>query len=86
MRIDKFLKTSRIIKRRAVAKEASDSEKVFVNGRVAKPSTVLKVGDIIEVDYFKKRVKVVVRSLSTSTKKTDAEGMYEILEVIQKTE
>ena len=82
MRLDKFLKVSRIIKRRTVAKEASDADKVLVNGRIAKPSTELKIGDVVEVNYFKKKVVVKVLNLSTSTKKSDAEEMYEIIEII----
>ena len=82
MRLDKFLKVSRIIKRRSVAKDASDAGRISVNGKDAKPSTVLKVGDILEINYFKKKMKVKVLSLKESTKKEDADGMYEILEVI----
>jgi len=83
MRLDKFLKVSRIIKRRTVAKEASEAEKVLINGKVAKPSSMVKVGDIIEVNYYKKRVRFKVTSLQTSPKKEDAKEMYEILEVIE---
>ena len=60
MRIDKFLKVSRLIKRRTVAKEASEGEKVLINGKIAKPSTEVKIGDIIEICYYKNRVKVKV--------------------------
>jgi ribosomal 50S subunit-recycling heat shock protein len=83
MRLDKFLKVSRIIKRRTVAKEASDEERVLVNSKIAKPSTILKIGDIIEVNYFKKKVVLKVTSLSTSTKKDDAKDMYELIEVVE---
>ena len=55
MRIDKFLKVSRLIKRRTVAKEASEGEKVLINGKIAKPSTEVKIGDIISI--FKKTIK-----------------------------
>lgn len=82
MRLDKFLKVSRIIKRRSVAKEASESDKVLINGRVAKPSSTVKVGDIIEVNYYKKIVRFKVTALIASTKKNDAKEMYELLEVI----
>lgn len=84
MRLDKFLKVSRIIKRRTVAKEASESEKVLVNGKVAKPSTVLKIGDVVEVNYFKKAVIIKVVNLTPSTKKSDAEEMYELIDVVNK--
>lgn len=83
MRLDKYLKVSRLIKRRTVAKEASDSEKVIVNGRVAKPSTELKIGDIVEINYFKKTVIVKVVNLFASTKKDDAQEMYEVINVIE---
>lgn len=83
MRLDKFLKVSRIIKRRTVAKEASEADKVLINGRVAKPSSEVKIGDIIEINYFKKIVKLKVTALIASTKKEDAKEMYELLEVIE---
>lgn len=81
MRLDKFLKVSRIIKRRSVAKEASDAGRISVNGRDAKPSTVLKVGDTLEINYFKKKMIVKVLSLNENAKKDEADGMYEIIEV-----
>lgn len=81
MRLDKFLKVSRIIKRRSVAKEASDAGRIFVNGRDAKPSTVLKVGDTLEINYYKKKMIVKVLSLNENAKKDEADGMYEIIEV-----
>lgn len=83
MRLDKFLKVSRIIKRRSVAKEASDADKVLINSKVAKPSSEVKVGDIIEVNYYKKKVIIRVTSLSTSIKKEDAKEMYELIEIIE---
>lgn len=83
MRLDKFLKVSRIIKRRSVAKEASEADKVSINGRVAKPSSEVKVGDVIEVNYFKKKVRFKVTALLASTKKEDAKEMYELIEVIE---
>ncbi|NLD26331.1 MAG: RNA-binding S4 domain-containing protein [Acholeplasmataceae bacterium] len=83
MRLDKFLKVSRIIKRRTVAKEASSSEKVLVNSKIAKPSTILKVGDLVEVNYYKKKIIFKVTSLLSSTKKEDAKDMYEIVQIIE---
>lgn len=82
MRLDKFLKVSRIIKRRTVAKEASEEEKVLINDKVAKPSTQVKEGDIIKINYFRKTVVIRVASLLASPKKEDASGMYELIEVI----
>ena len=79
MRIDKFLKVSRILKRRTVAKEACDGGKVSVNGKDCKPSYELKVGDIVEIRFANGSVKFEVLALLTSTKKEDAEKMYRLL-------
>ena len=76
MRLDKYLKVSRLIKRRTVANEACDGERVMVNGRVAKASYDVKVGDVLEIRFGQKTVKVEVLELSESTKKADAVGMY----------
>ena len=79
MRLDKFLKVSRLIKRRTVANEASDAGRVMVNGKVAKSSVNVKVGDVIEIMFAQKTVKVKVLSLAESTKKEDAKDMFEYL-------
>lgn len=79
MRLDKYLKVSRLIKRRTIAKEASESERVLVNGQAAKPSKELKVGDHISIVYGKKIIEVEVTSLIDSTKKADASLMYELV-------
>ena len=76
MRIDKFLKVSRLIKRRTVANEACDAERVSANGRVVKASYDVKVGDVLVIRFGQKTVKVEVLSLSESTKKADAVAMY----------
>lgn len=76
MRLDKFLKVSRLIKRRTVANEACDGERVTVNGRTAKASYDVKIGDILEIRFGQKTVKVEVLDLSESTKKADAVAMY----------
>lgn len=81
MRIDKYLKVSRLIKRRSVAKDASTDEKIIINGKVAKPSTDVKVGDIIEIHYYKSILKVKVTDIINSSKKEDALSMYEVLSV-----
>lgn len=81
MRVDKFLKVSRLIKRRTVAKEASNEAKIMVNGKVAKPSTDLKEGDIVEINYYKSILKVKVTKLLNSSKKEDSLSMYEVIEV-----
>ena len=80
MRLDKFLKVSRIIKRRTVANEACDASHVTVNGRPAKASYEVKVDDEIEITFGARRVRVKVRSIVDSTKKADAGEMYEVLE------
>lgn len=79
MRLDKYLKVSRLIKRRTLAKEASDSERILVNGVVAKPSKEVKVGDNLTITYGKKVIEVRIISLIDSTKKTDASLMYELV-------
>ncbi len=76
MRLDKYLKVSRLIKRRTVANEACDGERVTVNGRTAKASYDVKIGDILEIHFGQKTVKVEVLNLSESTKKADAVAMY----------
>ncbi len=76
MRLDKYLKVSRLIKRRTVANEACDGERVMVNGRTAKASYDVKIGDILKIRFGQKTVKVEVLDLSESTKKADAVAMY----------
>lgn len=79
MRLDKFLKVSRLIKRRTVANEACDAGRVTVNGRPAKASLNVKVGDIIEVGFGTKSVKVRVLALADTTKKEEAKDLFEYL-------
>lgn len=79
MRIDKFLKNSRLIKRRTVAKEACDQGRVFVNDKLAKAGTEVKEGDIIRVEFGNSSISARVLRLSESCKKEDAAGMYEIV-------
>lgn len=79
MRLDKFLKVSRIIKRRQTAKEVSDAGKISVNGKVAKSSTSLNVGDEIALHYATRTLVVRVVEIKDSTKKEDAERMYEVV-------
>lgn len=76
MRLDKYLKVSRLIKRRTVANEACDGERVTVNGRTAKASYDVKIGDVLEIRFGQKTVKVEVLNLSESTKKADAVAMH----------
>ncbi len=76
MRLDKYLKVSRLIKRRTVANEACDGERVTVNGRTAKAGYEVKLGDVIEIRFGQRTLKVEVLSLNESTKKADAVAMY----------
>lgn len=76
MRLDKFLKVSRIVKRRTLSKEISDASRVKVNGRVAKPGLKLKVGDIIEVTFGRTILKVRVKKLVEHVLKDDASELY----------
>lgn len=79
MRLDKYLKVSRIIKRRPVAKEVADKGRIKVNGVLAKSSTDLKVNDQIEVRFGNKVLTVKVLEMLDSTKKEDASKMYKII-------
>ncbi|MCR5704516.1 MAG: RNA-binding S4 domain-containing protein [Eubacterium sp.] len=81
MRIDKYLKVSRIIKRRTVANEACDAGRVLVNGNVVKASYDVKVDDIIEIQFGQRTVKVKVLNLNETVKKEAAAEMYEDLSV-----
>ena len=76
MRLDKFLKISRLIKRRTVANEACDAGRVMVNGKVAKASVNIKVGDIIEIQCGEKTVKVEVLDVQETMKKEVAAELY----------
>jgi ribosomal 50S subunit-recycling heat shock protein len=78
MRLDKYLKVSRIIKRRTVAKEACESGRVSINDKVAKPSTEIKENDIIEIRYAEKILKAKILNISDHVHKQDAKLMYEI--------
>jgi len=80
MRLDKYLKVSRLIKRRTVANEACDTGRVMVNGKVAKASHDVKIGDIIEIAFGQKTIKVRVLNIIDSTKKDAAKDMFEGIE------
>lgn len=79
MRLDKYLKVSRLIKRRTVANDACDTERITVNGKVAKASYDVKLGDLITVAFGSKSVTVRVLDIRDTTKKTEAVGMYEVV-------
>ena len=80
MRLDKYLKVSRIIKRRTVANDACDTERIAVNGRVVKASYNVKVGDIIEVSFGQRTLKVRVTDVKEVVKKDTAAELYEVIE------
>lgn len=79
MRLDKFLKVSRLIKRRTVANEACDAGRVTVNGKVAKASMSVKVSDVIEIMFGTRMVKVEVLSIQDTSKKEEAKELYRYL-------
>jgi len=83
MRLDKYLKVSRIIKRRTVAKEACESGRVSINEKVAKPSTDIKEGDIIEIAFANRSLKARVINIAEHVRKENAKEMYEILEGVE---
>ena len=79
MRLDKFLKVSRLIKRRTIANEACDAGRGIVNGKPAKASAAVKTGDIIEIGFGTKTVKVEVLDVQETVKKDDAKELYRYL-------
>ncbi|NLZ72448.1 MAG: RNA-binding S4 domain-containing protein [Bacteroidales bacterium] len=79
MRIDKYLKVSRIIKRRTLANEACSKDKVSINGRIAKPGTEVKVGDIVEIKFGQNITKFKVLKTAEHVKKEDSIEMYELM-------
>ena len=79
MRLDKFLKVSRLIKRRTVANEACDSGRVMINEKVAKASAAVKAGDIVEISFGNKKVKVEVLDVQETVRKDEAKELYKYL-------
>ena len=79
MRLDKYLKVSRLIKRRTVANEACDAGRVSINDKPAKASSTVKVGDVIEIQFGTRTVKVEVKSIAETVKKDEAKDMYKDL-------
>ncbi|MCG0681062.1 hypothetical protein IMAU70100_02273 [Lactiplantibacillus plantarum] len=86
MRLDKFLKVSRIIKRRSVAKEIADKGRIQINGKVAKSSSNVSVDDELIISFGNKTLTVKVTQLLETTKKNDAELMYDIISEDHKTD
>ena len=79
MRLDKYLKVSRLIKRRTVANEACDAGRVMINGKTAKAGTDVKVGDVIEIGFGTRNVKVEVLDVQETTRKEDAKVLFRYL-------
>ncbi len=79
MRLDKFLKVSRLIKRRTIANEACDAGRVLINDKVAKASTAVKQGDVIEIQFGTKAVKVEVLDVQETSRKEEAKELYKYL-------
>lgn len=79
MRIDKFLKISRILKRRTVAQDAANAGKITVNGREAKPSTRVKAGDIVELSFSSGALRFRILEIREFVKKDEAQSLYEVL-------
>ena len=79
MRLDKYLKVSRLIKRRTVANEACDAGRVSVNGKPAKASVAVKVGDIVEIGFGNRQVRVEITEITETTKKEEAKDMFRYL-------
>ena len=79
MRLDKYLKVSRLIERRTVANEAADAGRVLLNGKEAKPSANVKVGDIIEIGFGNKTVKVEVLAIADTSRKEEAKELFRYL-------
>lgn len=80
MRLDKFLKVSRIIKRRTIAKEIADQDRITINGQTAKSSSKVAVGDELEIEFGNKTLVVKVDDIKDTTKKAEAEDLYTVVE------
>ena len=80
MRLDKYLKVSRLVKRRTVANEACDAGRVQLNGKIARASAPVKVGDVIEIAFGQRTLKVEVTQISETANKADAPAMYREIE------
>lgn len=79
MRLDKYLKISRIIKRRSVAKDISDQGRILVNGKVAKSSTNVSIGDELVINFGNKTLTVKILDIKDTTKKNEAQDLFEVI-------
>ena len=80
MRLDKYLKVARILKRRTISKELAENSRVLVNGKEAKPAKEVNIGDVIEIVYGNRVLKVKVKDIKDVVKKNDATVLYEVLD------
>ncbi|EXJ23439.1 Ribosome-associated heat shock protein [Alkalibacterium sp. AK22] len=80
MRLDKFLKVSRIIKRRSVAKEIADKDRILINGKKAKSSSTVAIGDEVKIQFGNKTLTVKVENIRDTTKKDEAKDLYRVLD------
>ena len=80
MRLDKYLKVARILKRRTVSKEMADNSRVLVNGKASKPAQQVKVNDVIEIIFGNRKLKVRVLNVVATVKKEDADNLYEVID------
>lgn len=79
MRVDKFLKVSRIIKRRTVAKDVCDADRILINGKLSKPSSKVNIGDILDINFGNSNFKIEILEIKDHVKKDEAENMYRII-------
>lgn len=80
MRLDKYLKVSRLIKRRTVAKDVSEAGRVSINGKVAKPSSEVKVGDILELGFGSRQLRVEILEIKETVPANEAKNLYRVIE------
>lgn len=80
MRIDKFLKVARVLKRRTVAKELADHQRIVINGKTAKPSTEIKENDIVDVIFGHRKLTIKILTIAAHPSKKDAGMLYEVLD------
>ena len=79
MRVDKFIKNSRLIKRRTIAKEACNQGRVSINNKQAKAGSEVEIGDVVHIEFGNSSISVKILKLSEGTRKEDAQGMYEVI-------
>ena len=80
MRIDKYLKVARILKKREIGKKLAESERLFINDKIAKPSSEVKIGDIVKIEFGHREIVIRVMDVRMSASKGEAFAMYEVIE------